>query len=360
MKQVETNAPSRICLFGEHQDYLGLEVIAMAIDLRFYGKAKVNDGKFINIKIRDSSINKLLEKNEQKLYKHLSIDLTEPIVYEKSRDYLRSSVNTLLKNGYSLKGMDITLDSDIPIGKGMCSSSTMIICLLKVILAAINHADKDNGEKIAQLGFQAEVLEFGEPGGMMDHYAASMGGTLNIEFGDETIVRPLPPVTKGEFVLIDTLEQKNTTVVLAQSKFPTLAALAMLEPYGITSVKDFVSDHNLKYLDELDTFHKTKLLANINNYKLLQQAKSLLSGEYTPQQLGDLILQHHINLRDGLGISTPIIEKLLAAAIKAGALGGKVNGSGGGGCLFVYTDDKADAIIEAITALGYPCKRIKR
>ena len=34
--QVISSAPGRICLFGEHQDYLGLPVIAMAVDLRFY------------------------------------------------------------------------------------------------------------------------------------------------------------------------------------------------------------------------------------------------------------------------------------------------------------------------------------
>jgi galactokinase len=49
-KKVFVSTPSRICLFGEHQDYLGLEVIASAINLRFYASASSRDDKIIRIK----------------------------------------------------------------------------------------------------------------------------------------------------------------------------------------------------------------------------------------------------------------------------------------------------------------------
>ncbi|MBQ7053723.1 MAG: kinase, partial [Oscillospiraceae bacterium] len=56
-------------------------------------------------------------------------------------------------------------------------------------------------------------------------------------------------------------------------------------------------------------------------------------------------------------ISTATIEKILDCAIANGAYGGKINGSGGGGCCFVYAPrDKAEAIIEAVGKLGYPGK----
>ena len=41
---LKVSTPSRICLFGEHQDYLGLEVIASGINLRFSTKAEKRDG----------------------------------------------------------------------------------------------------------------------------------------------------------------------------------------------------------------------------------------------------------------------------------------------------------------------------
>ena len=111
-------------------------------------------------------------------------------------------------------------------------------------------------------------------------------------------------------------------------------------------------------LNELDGKHKKALRANIENYKILQEAKAMLkSGRMDEERFGWLLSAHHKNLRDGLGVSTPKIDAILNTAIEAGALGGKVNGSGGGGCCFVYCrKEKAQAIIEAVSSLGYPAQ----
>ena len=53
---IQVSTPSRICLFGEHQDYLGLEVIASAINLRFSTKAEKRSDSLLRIRIRDKSI----------------------------------------------------------------------------------------------------------------------------------------------------------------------------------------------------------------------------------------------------------------------------------------------------------------
>ena len=75
----------------------------------------------------------------------------------------------------------------------------------------------------------------------------------------------------------------------------------------------------------------------------------------TDARLGALLNAHHQNLRDGLGISTPEIEEILSLAIRHGAYGGKFNGSGGGGCLFVYApEQRAQEILRAVAERGYP------
>jgi galactokinase len=53
-----------------------------------------------------------------------------------------------------------------------------------------------------------------------------------------------------------------------------------------------------------------------------------------------------------LKVSTPKIESMLDAALDAGALGGKINGSGGGGCMFAYAPNNSEAIAEAIKKAG--------
>ena len=71
--QLRVSAPGRICLFGEHQDYLGLPVITAAINLRISitGK-KRNDRKFI--------------LNLPDIGSQEEIDFAQPIQYQKERE----------------------------------------------------------------------------------------------------------------------------------------------------------------------------------------------------------------------------------------------------------------------------------
>jgi galactokinase len=345
--KISVSTPSRICLFGEHQDYLNLEVIASAINLRFRAEGTKRDDKIIHVRLKGEGI----EREE-------IINLDEDIVYENNRDYIKSAVNVLRRKGYSIEsGFDIYMNSDIPIGKGMCSSTTMTVVFIKVLLELINHPDKDDPEKIALLGFDAEVTEFNEPGGLMDQYASAYGNLLHLTFNkEETLVEPLDTKIPGCFILFDSLEDKQTTKVLASAKYPVLEALDELKEYGISSIRDFVYDEeNLVHLDKLSLAKLEKVKANIDNYKILKEAEKMFkSDNIDSEKLGTLLKRHHANLRDGLEISTPKIEEILETAYQNGALGGKINGSGGGGCCYVYAHEKdSKQILDKVCAKGY-------
>ncbi len=361
MNMLTVSTPSRICLFGEHLDYLELEVIAAAINLRFYATISKRNDNLIHIKIRDERINTLNQSNDSHLYEEKIINLNEPIIYDNKRDYLKSSVNILLKQGYDLnEGFDVVMDSEIPIGKGMSSSSTMIIALIKALLEAIDSKDKNDPLKIARLGFLAEVAEFNEPGGMMDHYTSALGELvhLNFENGD-TVVNHIDMKIPGCFILFDSLERKNTTKVLADAKFPVLKAMAELKQKGINNIRDFIKDPELLgHVDNLDPVLSKKLKAAIDNFFILNEARVMLNDDkFDDVKFGKLITKHHKNLRDGLDISSTKIEHILHVAMSNGALGGKVNGSGGGGCCFVYAYDKdSEKILNAVKKEGYPGK----
>lgn len=355
---MKVSTPSRICLFGEHQDYLGLDVIALAIDLRFSAAVKPRQDRRVVIRIRDASLDTLNVENREGLYETVEIDLNRPIVYENHRDYLHSTVNLLMKEGYPLTGAEIRMDSTIPIGKGMCSSSTMIVVLVKALLESIGHPDRNDPNRIAWLAFAAEVLEFSEPGGMMDHYASALGGLVHLNFSDGTKAQPILRRLPGCFILMDSRAQKDTTRVLAESKLPQVEALETLRPYGVTSVRDFIARPELCELTaKLDPFHARKLRAGIENHRLFLRARDGLETGLAPEALGILLSRHHEQLRDGLGISTPAVDTILDTAMENGAWGGKINGSGGGGCCFVYADTAcADEIIESVARLGYPAR----
>ena len=192
MREVLCSTPSIICLFGEHLDYLGLAVIALSIDLRFSARVRPRRDHMVFLKIRDTRLGQLNVENTQGIYQKLHFDLSRPIVYERKRDYIKSVFQVLLREGYDIScGFDIQMDSTIPIGKGMCSSSTMVVVLIKALLEAVEHVDAQNPERIAYLGYLAEVVEFHEPGGMMDHYASALGSLVYIYFANGAKAVPI-------------------------------------------------------------------------------------------------------------------------------------------------------------------------
>jgi galactokinase len=69
-------------------------------------------------------------------------------------------------------------------------------------------------------------------------------------------------------------------------------------------------------------------------------------------EFGRLLTEQHAVLRDLLRISTPKIEAMIGAALDAGALGAKINGSGGGGCMFAYAPSGPEKVAAAIAAVG--------
>jgi len=329
-------------LFGEHQDYLGLDVIAAAINLYFTITAKPRKDNIYNIKMPDI--------NEE-----LRFVPSENILYESSRDYLKSAINNL-KREYNFdfkQGYDFTLKSEIPINAGASSSSVMLVAWIKLLLKLFEHPDAEDYEKIAYLAYKSEVLEFNESGGMMDHYTASLGGMIHIETKYNPVKwHRINSNIKG-IVLGNSLQPKDTVGVLKNLKSDVLKSVEMLKEYvpDFTFEKYSIDDVK-KEIKNIPVELQRKLKANIIDYRLTQEALKMFNSNLDEKLFGELLNEHHKQLRDGLGISTPKIEAMLKACRKAGALGGKINGSGGGGTMFVYAPEKETEVSKAIDETG--------
>lgn len=123
---LKVSAPGRICLFGEHQDFLGLPVVAAAINLRFYIEGTPRNDSLIEIDMPDIGA-------------HESLDLSGELIYTVKRDYLRSCINVLRRTGWQMThGWDCTYHSTIPINAGVSSSSAMIVTWLRFLEEAVN------------------------------------------------------------------------------------------------------------------------------------------------------------------------------------------------------------------------------
>jgi galactokinase len=99
---------------------------------------------------------------------------------------------------------------------------------------------------------------------------------------------------------------------------------------------------------------KPYFYAAVCNHDITQKAlKSFNQEKINAIVIGQLMNEHHNILKSYLKITPPLMDKMIDAANGAGALGSKVVGSGGGGCIVAIAEDhNKEQIIDAILATG--------
>ncbi len=334
------STPGRICLFGEHQDYLGLPVIAAAISKRIQLKGVFRPDKQIQIELPDVG-------------RRETFILEFPLAYTQERDYFKSVLNVLCRKGHVFdKGLEVEVRGNIPINSGTSSSSALIVSWVELLneMFQLGYTQKQVGE----ITYEAEVLEFTEPGGMMDQYSTAVGNVIYLASQPEiSIITYQQPL--GTFVLGDSCEPKDTLGILSRVKNGTLT--------GVAKIKALNPDFDLAqatiaaceaYREHLTEDEWVLLCANISDRDILLEAKQMFEGEraWDDVRLGALLNDHQVNLREHKRISTPKIDRMITAALEAGALGAKINGSGGGGCMFAYAPNDPEAVVDAIENAG--------
>ncbi len=343
---MKVSTPGRICLFGEHQDYLGLPVIAAAISRRIAIEGAYRNDAQIILHLPDLN---LIE----------SFSLNETFPYQKQRDYFRSTINVLKRRGLQFsKGLECTIHGNIPINSGTSSSSALIVSWAHLLDKMSDNPMNFSTKELGEIANAAEVLEFGEPGGMMDHYSTAIGNVIYLESTPVIHVEALNPQL-GAFVLGDSQEPKDTLGILARCRFGMEALIKKVQSKEATfSIFDTTLDQISEYRHFLTEDEFSLLKANVEDRDILIEGKSLLSApsiadkSIFDKKFGSLLYAHYLNLRDHKRTSTPKIEKMMNAALLAGALGGKINGSGGGGCMFAYAPNNPEEVAEAIEKEG--------
>ena len=340
MREFKAIAPGRVCLFGEHSDYLGLDVIPAAINLCIQIDAIPRDDNRVLVDYVD-----LGESDE--------FIIDNRLEYGHRRDYIRSAFNVLLKNSLiPQNGVDLRVSGNLPIAGGLSSSSALSVAAVLVV-AHLSGVPLTKLQ-LARLAFQSEVVEFGESGGMQDHLASAYGGVIHLDLGNDYRVTEIP-IELNSFVIGDSQEEKSDTV----GDIRYIKATVEKEYEEIRkSIPSF--DRRKTALKKVYDLNKSRSYpemqmaeATLQNRDLTQRAFSfLLSGTANPKEIGDMLKEHHKILKDGLHRSTDRIEGLITAAYDAGALGCKINGSGGGGTMMAYSDGNQEEIASAIEDAG--------
>jgi D-glycero-alpha-D-manno-heptose-7-phosphate kinase len=222
--------------------------------------------------------------------------------------------------------IEITTLADIPAGTGLGSSGSFTAALLKALYA--HRRDMLHPTELAELAWDIECNKLGEPIGKQDQYIAAYGGVTCFEFrqDDTVIARPLK-------VAVDLLHHLEDNLLLFFTGFSRSAGDVLHDQLARTTASDEDMLANLHYVKELG----------------LRSREALEQGDL--RRFGQLMNEHWENKKKrSNGMSNPQIDEWYAIGRRAGALGGKLVGAGGGGFLLFYAEQHRavrDAMREA-------------
>ena len=231
-------------------------------------------------------------------------------------DILKAIYNRVVRD-FDLPALSFELHTfvDAPAGSGLGTSSTLVVAVLGAFAQWLNLplAEYD----IALLAYSIEREDLRLAGGKQDQYAATFGGINFMEFyaDNKVIVNPLRIKDKimnelsRNMVLFYTLTSRDSANIIEQQQ------------------KNVVNN-NVQSIEAMQQLKKQAVLMK----------EALLQSDLN--RIGDILnLGWQYKRQMAEGISTHLFEDVYAAAMEAGARGGKISGAGGGGYIFFYCPD---------------------
>lgn len=280
----KASSPGKVILFGEHFVVYGVKAILCSINKRVTVTAeKISDKKIV---INSEIGNLILEPN-----KSIS-EINSPL---KPFYYL---ANKVIKNQDT--GIQIKIDSEIPLGVGLGSSSACCVAGAAAIFKLFGDISK---EEILELAIEAERTIFENTSGA-DCTVCVYGGIMEYD-------------KKQGFKKIE--DEPNFQLVIANSNIEhsTESMVSEVKAFTIKNKEEFskLLDQELELVEDV-----LKLLKENNTIKL-----------------GEKINQNQKYL-ETIGISNNQLRKMIEIGQKM-SFGAKITGSGGGGCIFAITDE---------------------
>jgi mevalonate kinase len=293
----------KVILFGEHFVVHGVPGIVSAIDSTTEAEVKkASEG--INV------------KDERKTAKGYS---------EEKRLQQLESIDRMLKAmGVDSKiALDIWVGGTLPGFSGLGASAASSVAIARAIAQELGMKVAD--EKINQIAYEAEKAYAGNPSGI-DNTAATFGGLMwfkkNLGGGQDLVDR-LAIEAPVEIVIGSTGKVANTK--------------AMVEG---------VAERKLKNPQKYNAIFKRA-------EELAYEGRAALEF-YNLKKVGELMNENHGLLQE-IEVSSKELDLLVDVARKQGAVGAKLTGGGGGGCMFALTPGKElqGKVAGAIKSLGF-------
>lgn len=231
------------------------------------------------------------------------------------------AVKGVLKTIGAEKGVEIHHHGDLPARAGMGSSSAFTVGLLNA-LTRLNGKVLSKDE-LARTAIHIEQKVIGEVVGSQDQVATSWGGINRIDFARD-----------GTF--------KVTPLKLSSARVQELESNLMLFFTGFQRNAWEMAQR------QITNFHRKE--AELRTlYEMVTEGEGILRQEHTSLDQFGRLLARGWELKRGFadGVSTEQIDSIYTQATKAGALGGKLLGAGGGGFMLFYVPPARHEAVKA-------------
>ncbi|HTM23829.1 MAG TPA: hypothetical protein VL225_01470 [Vicinamibacterales bacterium] len=226
---------------------------------------------------------------------------------------------------FQAEGLEMQTRSDSPVGAGIAGSSALNIAVCGALNAwSGGHRTAD---EIFQIAMNVEAQAIDVPTGAQDYRPAYFGGISAVELRVNGVRR----------VPIDVRpEELQRRLVLA---YTNASRNSGINNWDVTK-RHIDGDRGVQ-----------RSFARIRD--IAAAMRTALERRDWPEVGRQIAAEWDNRKQLAPGVTTPEIDAMLAAATSAGALGGKVCGAGGGGCLFCFGDpDVTPAIRDALAAAG--------
>ena len=328
MKDIYIKVPARICFFGDHQDYLGLPVIAGTINRFITVYAKENNNNSFNISMPDIKRKRI-------------INIQNQILNVKQGDYFLSSIDILKKLGFNFhKGYDVVITGDIPVNAGLSSSSALVVAWIRFLIQIQEDSKKISNFQIGKWAHESEAIYFDQPGGLMDQYTIAHGGLVFIDT-EFAKVEKLPNNLSNLVVAESGIKKETLNVLKKAREYAQNSIKSLLKKHPDFDIKSFKEEDYEKYRNLIPKKYQTYFYSTIFNYIITLKAKNhILLNQINFKFLAELMNEHQFILDNYIKNTPKKMAKMILEANKSGALGSKIVGSGGGGCIVAMVEKK--------------------
>ena len=314
-------APGRVNLIGEHTDYNNGFVLPMAIEKTT--QVAINTNNLNTHRIYSANTNQLIEHPAE-------------ITTIETTGWARYPLGVIKLLGISEQGLDIAIESSVPIGAGL-SSSAALECSVAAAINELLNLGIDNLQ-LAKICQRAENEVVGAPTGNMDQIASLFGQADSAVFID-CQTEKIQPIELGfdqaglELIVIDT----KTSHDLSDGDYGNrrTECYSAASTLGVDSLREL---NQLEGIEELLPETEQKRVRHIfnENQRVLDAVRAIRDRDF--HAFGRLMNESHDSMRDDFEISTNELNTAVEASIASGALGARMTGGGFGGSAIALVD----------------------